>query len=459
MIGPNKRPPLDSYYQPTEFDRPYKKIKTGFDETLELDNYGNLSPLFDFSEEDYPMGQEEKLFTKTESSTNEIETDSSSEDNDLTFSLDEFFKKIKDFAILDDYQKRIDALWNSLQVIPQTETEECEGRSCWIVDPLTGTSGRCMLFRIYQEAFSSTSISIKALSEQDRSKKWYKIEMAEYIYDEPQGRNLRNLPGEYLLEMHLGMISGIDWIRKGINFNGAEVKRVAMKLGKYLGGRKETLYDTSQIPSGIKEGNYSMRQVFSLIHHDKFPNLSWYERDGYVAMNCNNIPDFNGVLITQDNVAYYKALKKLREMKISHLYCNIIQGIVSKQKIFQAYKLLPKIADIKESKENGIKRLIADKERNLSELLGFLWQNRSSNKSCKQLFDYIYTNILNKLEREYLDSSKDVNDWNKNIFTLGTTQFFIRSAGNNDSDRLTKLLNQLENPQAVNELRKLGSLY
>lgn len=433
----NKRPLPDAYYQETESTRINKKH-----------NNETISPIFDLSEEEDTVmtpteNEKSDSFLNTTSSTNEIDdTDFSSEVEEICFTIDEFIKNIKIFSKLDNYQQRVEALWNSLPDFSNFETGETEGKCCWIAEPQSGTNSRSMLFRIYP-GFKSTSISINAIPENERKNPWYNIEVLEYDDQKQQLKDSEN--DSPLLEMHLGAVSGIDWIGKG-NFSGTEIKNMAMKICE-LGGLKQTLFDISKIPSGMGS-EYSIRYIFSLI---KGKERSWYERDGFIAMNSvkGSVLCFEETPIFQDNVAYYMALRYLREIKISHIYSVIIQGKYQQGKLLQAYKVC-----FNNRNKND---LLSDKKTDFSELVSLLWEKRSDNTKCRDLFDYIYFHFLNKNVKIFKDSSKDVIEWNKAIEIITSTNFFI-NPGNKDDKVLAELLNTLDNSNSQKKLRELGTL-
>jgi hypothetical protein len=399
----------------------------------------------------YPSDIDEEM-----SETNsKYDSESSSEEFGT---LTDFFNEIQQLDNLQkNFTKRIEKLWSDFDEIPKCESEKLEGRCRWIVESdEIQKIDRSLLIRIYkgEGSFNSTSISEKALSKADQKKQWYKVEVVEYIYDNfrEEGGFLRDSHDEFLVDMRLGPIGGIDWIRKGITFNGSTAKDIAMKLGKYLCVPKLTLFDDSRFSSRLDNSKYSMRVIFSLTE-----GSSWYERDGFVAMNCKGILDDNGNLddtdskIYQDNVAYYAALKNIREIKINDLYRKIITPTEPKRRLLQAYRLFSE----KKVTEND---LLKDNQTDFSKLLTYLWKNNTTTK-CKENFNYIYTEILNKPIKLFKDSTDKEVQWNTDIDIISKTKYFIKRFKNQDSQKLIQLASNLNNPKSKTELRKLGSLY
>lgn len=343
-------------------------------------------------------------------------------EGELILSPHSFHAQLKQLKALGDFNERIEALWNALD--PQEYFEgadlELQGRYCWIEQPAPGLSrNKSMLFRLFKDVFSSTSLGEAAYPQDLQNKNWYRIEVAEYLYTSATEGQVNEDPNGCLLEMHIdpeGRFSGIDWIRKGKDHSGSEVKQLALKIAKYLKIPQETLEDKAEIQLG--QHTYSMRWIFSLIEHSEFPYMSWYERDGFLALQCQGLINANGISVSQNTAAYYQALATVRTTLISHLYSKVFHSTSIKKELLKAYQAMYPGATSK--------TLLADQQTSFSKLFSFLWNNREQ-EAIGQLFNFTYCKILNPFPDRRSEVSQASQTWDKALQTIYHTQLFIRN--------------------------------
>jgi hypothetical protein len=403
-----------------------------------------------------------QLYEDFQQCGNEKANEASEEDPIL--SSNDFFKILDELKQYDDFQTRISSLWNSLNSQPAEEGDDLEvkGRFSWIQDTVSsgGTPKKSMLLQLSKDIFSSTSLGEKACFQANESTNCYRVEMLEFKFDPhfEEAGTLNEDPEQFLLDMHIlttGNLSGIDWIRKGESHPGREVKKLAMKIARGLGVNRETLCDQSKIPSGYDKTDYSMKLLFSLFNYGKYPQMSWYERDGFIAMNCNNLQDSEGNLVTQDNVAYYKALEYIRAKKICDLYSKVFPSPPSKKQLLAAYRLLFPNAMSTD--------LLNDEKTDVSKLVSGIWKLRSSSSgkaAANHLFHYIYTKVLTA-SRNRSSTNQESAEWFQTLKIIDSTNIFIRNP--NEEKKTSRAIRQqlLENidaAQAQESLRSLGSL-
>lgn len=375
-----------------------------------------------------------------------------------------FYTQLKALTQYGDFQKRISMLWQQLFSQPAEDGDDLGllGRFCWIQDPISadGVQKKSMLFRLYKDVFSSTALGEGAYPPALKAAHWYRIELLEYIFDEhsEEGGHLRDYPEEFLLDMHIdpsGMYSGIDWIRKGDAHTGTEIKKVAMKIAKHLGVRRETLCDQSKISSGVSAAqSYSMKLVFSLLEHEQYSRMSWYERDGFIAMHGENIIDAEEKLVSQNNLAYYQAFETVRMTPVCHLYSNVLRSAAHKKQLLQAYQLL--------NPATSLDQLLADSETNLCMLFNSLWKARSVDPTAAKSFHFLYTQLLTPVTNLPVSPRfAEARAWNETLKIIDTTNFFIRTPNISKKSWHTdrrQLLANIDSPAEQARLQQLGTL-
>ncbi len=382
-------------------------------------------------------------------------------------SVECFFKMLKETKAQIDFPTRFNYFWSHLS--PQEaidNDEDLAGRYCWIErkDPKTQKSVYAQLL-LFKDIFNSTSLDETAFSfKRDR---WARIELIEHRTEEEIAKYGAYKVSDNLLEMHfdsvIGKVAGIDWIRKGNHFSGTEVKSIAMKISKSLKIPFESLVDAATVSIG-ENNSLSMRIMLSLTNHDKFPFMSWYERDGFIAMNGNDIELVDDIRQTQNTANYYEALEKIRQTTVRTLYTEVFSSTRADQEtLIDAYRYYQQLkSKILSSNNQYLKsQILNDHQTTFSELLTVIWNECQKSKAAKSLCGTLYKNILASNTKERFLTNKN-RSWHSLLKIIHETNIFVRFPDRSVKAFTAKkdsLLANLSNmPASASELQKLASV-
>ena len=384
-----------------------------------------------------------------------------SDDDVLNITLDQFQIGMKSLKRCSNFEERIGKLWRSMSQEKSIEniSKSLLGRICWIRDNIN--PNKSALLRVYKGDFDSTALNVTAMPEELRQVPWYHFHLVEYIYDqENDSGRLNNDPNAHLLNMCIspdGRFSGISWIRKGQNYSGSEIKDAfAMKISHYLQVNKEFLSDDASLPSTNQQTKYKMRLIFPFLLDS---SMTWYERNGYLAMNCENIQldsENEALYVTQDSVLHYQTLEKIRSTLVSTLYSEIFRGNSYHQKtILTAYRQLkPRVK---------VEVLLNDQKTNFSELITFVWKKRAASAAVAYLFHNIYVDLIELIQRDDYSLSKNQSwqEWSNMLSLIKYNELFVRnpcSSKKRWTAHRNRLLETIDTPEAQEELRQLTAI-